>query len=101
MTQGALDGVAEGQRQDSGVGLASGTLPNTGFWAEVWTCETCACEAGTAMAPPAEPALVPEVESCARSKARDTNKVAIDRTTRQLADLFISLTNVINQLVRL
>src|SRR5208337_2321127 len=71
-------------RRTPGVGLASGTLPNTGFCAEV----------GTGMATPAEVAA--EVELWAHSAAGKMTIKTAGKTIRQTADLFI----IIKQLVR-
>ena len=58
-----------------GVGLASGTLPNTGFCAEVWTCDVETSGVGTCVAPPPELALEVELEFWALSTA---GKMTID-----------------------
>src|SRR5208282_2155367 len=71
-------------RRTPGAALASGTLPNTGFCAEVETC----------IAPGAEPAA--EVELWAPNAGGNMTLKRAGNTIRKIADPFI----VINQLVR-
>jgi hypothetical protein len=65
--------------------LASGTLPNTGFCAEVWTCDVETCGVGTGAGPPVELEFELELEFWAQSTL---GKIQVKTTIDTIAKAF-------------